>query len=179
MEPSRGAAGRHSGAAGRHSTKAAIRSSVLAARRGLTEDALAAGAERTAAALRPLLQQAERVASYSPLAFEPRPPHVEGALLPVLLPDGDLDWEVDGVRRGASAVAGVDLVIVPAVAVDRSGVRLGRGGGSYDRALARTGAVTVALLHDGELLDALPAEPHDVRVGWVVTPSLGLVGLTA
>lgn len=172
MEPS-------GGEAGRHSAKSAIRSSLLAARRDLTEDTLEASARRTAAALRPLLAQAARIASYTPLPFEPRPPLVEGALLPVLLDDGDLDWEVEGVRRGVAAVAGVDLVIVPAVAVDRSGVRLGRGGGSFDRALARTGAVTVALLHDGELLDALPVEPHDVRVGWVVTPSRGLVGLPA
>lgn len=168
-----------SGGAGRGSGKAAIRSSVLQARRLLTADEQDLAAARTEAALRPLLAQAQRVASYSPLPFEPRPPLVPGALLPVLLPDGDLDWEVEGVRRGASALAAVDLVIVPAVAVDRSGVRLGRGGGSYDRALARTTATTVALLHDGELVEVLPVEPHDVRVGWVVTPARGLVGLPA
>jgi 5-formyltetrahydrofolate cyclo-ligase len=66
-------------------------------------------------------------------------------------------------------------VVVPALAVDRRGVRLGRGGGSYDRALARlaAGATAVALLHDGELLDALPAEAHDRAVTAAVTPSGG------
>ena len=157
--------------------KYAVRRSVLAARRALPEPVLARAAASLAAALAPLLETAARTASYRPLPGEPRPPELPGALLPVLLPDGDLDWERDGQRLGVAAVADVDLVLVPAVAVDRTGVRLGRGGGSYDRALARTAARTVALLHDGELVDALPREPHDVRVGWVVTPSLGLVGL--
>jgi 5-formyltetrahydrofolate cyclo-ligase len=50
---------------------------------------------------------------------------------------------------------------------------LGRGGGSYDRALARVGPdrLAVALLHEGELLDAVPAEPHDRPVQLVITPS--------
>ena len=74
------------------------------------------------------------------------------------------------------AVARADLVVVPALAVDRYGFRLGRGGGSYDRALARVSAstLTVALLHDGELLDRLPAEPHDRPVRAVVTPGGGV-----
>lgn len=168
-----------SGGSGRHSGKTAIRRSVLSTRRLLSAADQDAAAARIGAALRPLLEQAGRVASYSPLPFEPRPPLLVEALLPVLLPDGELDWEVAGVRRGVAAIADVDLVLVPSVAVDRTGVRLGRGGGSYDRALARTSARTVALLHDGELVDVLPAEPHDVRVGWVVTPSGGLVGLPA
>ncbi|WP_084262526.1 5-formyltetrahydrofolate cyclo-ligase [Actinomadura formosensis] len=117
-------------------------------------------------------------------------------LLPRLLPDGDLDWAsyegpdslVPGPRgclepseppRGPGAVASADVVLTPAVAVDRTGVRLGRGGGSYDRALARVGPaiLTVALLYDDELVEILPAEPHDQRVRAVVTPSRGLVRL--
>jgi 5-formyltetrahydrofolate cyclo-ligase len=67
------------------------------------------------------------------------------------------------------------VIIVPALAVSRTGMRLGRGGGSYDRALARAGrAVKVALLHDGELRDDIPAEPHDQRVDAVITPAGGL-----
>lgn len=116
-------------------------------------------------------------------------------LLPVLLEDLDLDWAVydgtlvpgrrglaepAGPRLGRAAVTEASLVVVPAVAVDRRGVRLGRGGGSFDRALARVppGTTVVALLHDGELLDeSLPAEPHDRRVSAVITPALGLVAL--
>jgi 5-formyltetrahydrofolate cyclo-ligase len=73
------------------------------------------------------------------------------------------------------------MVVVPAVAVDARGVRLGRGGGSYDRALARVAPDTlvVALLHDGEVVEELPYEPHDRRVDAVITPSGGLVMLPA
>jgi 5-formyltetrahydrofolate cyclo-ligase len=117
-------------------------------------------------------------------------------LLPVLLPDLDLDWAVDdgerhrsSVHRGLTEPAGppigrdaigeADVILAPALAVDRSGVRLGYGGGCYDRALTRTrpDALVVALLHDGELRDEpLPAEPHDRRVDAVAMPS-GVVRL--
>jgi 5-formyltetrahydrofolate cyclo-ligase len=117
-------------------------------------------------------------------------------LLPVLLPDLDLDWADDdgerhrsGVHRGLTEPAGTplgvtaitraDVVLAPALAVDRTGVRLGYGGGCYDRALTRIGPDTlvVALLHEGELRDEpLPAEPHDRRVDAVAQPS-GLVRL--
>jgi 5-formyltetrahydrofolate cyclo-ligase len=66
---------------------------------------------------------------------------------------------------------------VPALQVDRDGNRLGRGGGSYDRALARATGLTVALLHDDELVAELPHEPHDVPVRAVATPTGGLVRL--
>ena len=71
------------------------------------------------------------------------------------------------------AVAEADVVVCPGVAADRAGARLGRGGGSYDRALARTGpeALRCLLLHEGEIVDALPVEPHDQRVHVVVTPA--------
>ena len=66
----------------------------------------------------------------------------------------------------------VDLAIVPAVGVDRNGNRLGRGGGYYDRWLGRhkcRAAWVVAL--DCQLLDAVPAEPHDALMDGVFTPS--------
>jgi 5-formyltetrahydrofolate cyclo-ligase len=70
-------------------------------------------------------------------------------------------------------------VLVPALAVDHRGQRLGRGGGSYDRALARVGerVPVVALLFDGELIDQVPAEPHDRPVSAVALPSQGIVSV--
>ncbi|WP_031036789.1 5-formyltetrahydrofolate cyclo-ligase [Streptomyces sp. NRRL F-5650] len=118
-------------------------------------------------------------------------------LLPALLPDNDLDWgeytgedslarvrhggrmelsEPAGERLGPDAVTRADVVLLPGVAVDRRGMRLGRGGGSYDRVLARLEAAgarpaLLVLLHDREVVDRVPAEPHDRPVDAVVTPS--------
>jgi 5-formyltetrahydrofolate cyclo-ligase len=136
------------------------------------------------------------VAAYVPVGAEPGGAELPDALrnagftvlLPLLEPDGALDWarytggladgprglrEPTGPRLGQAGVTGADAVVVPAVAVDRRGVRLGRGGGSYDRALARLDpqVSATALLYDGELVDELPAEPHDRHVGAVVTPA--------
>jgi 5-formyltetrahydrofolate cyclo-ligase len=117
-------------------------------------------------------------------------------VLPVLMPDGDLDWAsyegpdslAPGPRgllepveapRGPGTVARADIVLVPALAVDARGYRLGRGGGSYDRALARVGGQvpTIALLYDDELLSAVPAEAHDQRVRVAARPGPGLTWL--
>jgi 5-formyltetrahydrofolate cyclo-ligase len=117
-------------------------------------------------------------------------------ILPVLLPDGDLDWAsyegpdslAPGPRgllqpvepvRGAGTVARADVVLVPALAVDAAGNRLGRGGGSYDRALARVGGQVpvIALLYDAELLPAVPVMPHDQRVRAVARPGHGITWL--
>jgi 5-formyltetrahydrofolate cyclo-ligase len=118
-------------------------------------------------------------------------------LLPVVPPGGrELGWAVDtgrlapgryglleplGPRLGATAVGTADVVVVPALAVARNGIRLGRGGGYYDRALqhARPDAVVVTLVFDDEFVDELPAEPHDRRVTAVVTPSGGWQALPA
>jgi 5-formyltetrahydrofolate cyclo-ligase len=110
-------------------------------------------------------------------------------LVPVLRSDLDLDWTEygdktrnaqdprswstpSGPRLGTDAIAGADVVLVPALAVDERGMRLGRGGGSYDRALARLpqGRPVLALLYDGEYPVAVPVEPHDRPVTAVVTP---------
>lgn len=99
-------------------------------------------------------------------------------LLPVLLPDRDLDWVLydatvlEQPRLGLDAVSTARVVVVPALAVDRSGQRLGQGGGSYDRALRRVSpaALVVALVHPGELVEGpLPVDGHDVAVDAVVT----------
>jgi 5-formyltetrahydrofolate cyclo-ligase len=84
--------------------------------------------------------------------------------------------EPAGPRLGVEAVCSVDLLLVPALAVGGDGTRMGRGGGSYDRVLARLpepGPLVVALLHDGEDVDFVPAEPHDRRVHAVITPTGG------
>jgi 5-formyltetrahydrofolate cyclo-ligase len=73
----------------------------------------------------------------------------------------------------------VEAILVPALAADHGGVRLGRGAGYYDRALARVPAwvPVVALLHDGELVPWLPADPWDRPVTAAVTPSGGWTNL--
>ena len=186
--------------------KAALRRRLLAGRAGLSlpQRAAAARALRDAVLGLPQAQMAGTVAAYYSLASEPDTHGLIYALwkrgtyvlLPLLRPDADLDWASyegpDSLRpgprglaepaeppRGVDAVARADLVIVPALAVDRSGVRLGRGGGSYDRALARVAASvpTIALLYDGELLDEVPAGGHDQRVRLAARPSAGIVSL--
>ncbi|WP_067508683.1 5-formyltetrahydrofolate cyclo-ligase [Actinoplanes sp. TFC3] len=195
--------------------KIALRTRILAARRSKTPGSLREAAEAVTAALLVEIhnQSPTVIATYVPIGPEPGGPGLPEALrrvptagrtrahrtatvlLPVLLPDGDLDWaqydgpgsvrpgprgllEPVGRRLGVAAVAEAGLVVVPALAVDRRGVRMGRGGGSYDRALARVSpqAFTVALLHDGELVDRVPAEAHDRHVRATITPSEGLSG---
>lgn len=186
-----------------HARKRELRRSILAARSRLTEDdtrETSAGLARQALQL-PELTAAGTVAAYVSVGREPGTRPLLDALrtagvtvlLPVLLPDDDLDWgpytgahallragrglrEPDGVRLGPEAVTRADAVLLPGLAVDGRGRRLGRGGGSYDRVLARLAAAEarpalVVLLYDGELLAEVPAEPHDRPVTAAVTPS--------
>jgi len=71
----------------------------------------------------------------------------------------------------AVAVEAIDLVLVPCAAVDRRGNRLGKGGGYYDRFLARPGvrAVRIAVVFREQVMDRVPTGPHDVPVDMVVT----------
>ena len=118
-------------------------------------------------------------------------------LLPVVADrDGPLDWahytgvealvpgpfglrEPAGQRLGVSTVGRAGLVLLPALAADRRGVRLGQGGGFYDRTLPLVYAHVplVVVLGDGELVDALPAEPHDRRVTAALLPADGVMML--
>lgn len=80
-----------------------------------------------------------------------------------------------------SALAEAALVLVPALAVDLRGVRLGRGRGFYDRSLTDRDprARLIAVVRDDELVDELPADPHDVRMTHALTPRRGLSALHA
>jgi 5-formyltetrahydrofolate cyclo-ligase len=179
--------------------KSALREQHLArrGRRPLGERESAARAITTA--LLRGLAGVHAFAAYVPEETEPGHGRIPAAftqlgarvLLPVVPPKGhELAWAVDtgrlapgryglleplGPRLGPTAIGTADVVVLPALAVSRDGVRLGRGGGYYDRALrhVRPDAVLVALVFDDELVDALPAEPHDRRVTAVVTPSGG------
>lgn len=167
---------------------------------GETEAALAARALEL-----PELARARTVAAYVSVGSEPGTRalldalHARGVhvLLPVLLADNDLDWgtydgpdslvsvqlggrmtllEPAGGRLGPEGVLGADAVLLPGLAVDGRGMRLGRGGGSYDRVLARleragAAAALVVLLYDSEVVGHVPEEPHDRPVHAAVTPS--------
>ncbi len=188
------------------SRKVALRRYLLTERAHMAaaERSAAGRAIRDAVLSLPETQMAGTVAAYVSVGTEPDTRGLVYALwkrgtyvlLPLLLGDNDLDWasyegpdslaaaprgllEPTEPPRGPAAVTSADLVIVPAVAVDRDGRRLGRGGGSYDRALARVGAAvpTVALIYDGELLDEVPAGPRDQRVRMVARPGEGITRL--
>jgi 5-formyltetrahydrofolate cyclo-ligase len=188
------------------SRKIALRRVVAGRRAEMAEaERTAAGrALRDAILALPEAQMAGTVAAYISIGTEPETRGLVYAfwkrgtyvLLPLLRDDYDLDWAsyegpdslAAGPRgllqptepgRGVAAITSADLVIVPALAVDRGGRRLGRGGGSYDRALARVGAAvpTVALIYDHELLDEVPAAPHDQRVSMVGRPQQGITRL--
>jgi 5-formyltetrahydrofolate cyclo-ligase len=62
----------------------------------------------------------------------------------------------------------IDVVIVPGVAFTSDGVRLGRGGGHYDRFLAGVTCPTIGVCFTEQVCDELPHEPHDVRVAAVI-----------
>ena len=124
------------------------------------------------------------VAAYVPLRTEPGSTQLleqlaaagVRVLVPITRADRDLDWAewpASSPGLGVSAVGAVDAVLVPAFAVGDDGMRLGRGGGSYDRALPRCApsAETVALLFDGEREADVPAQPWDQPVRSVVTPA--------
>src|SRR6478752_2433721 len=111
-------------------------------------------------------------------------------LLPVTRTDGLLDWAVAtpdgdiaeglfglpepvGELLGPIALNDVDLLVVPAAAVDRTGMRLGWGRGFYDKTLGSMERCppVYAVVYDSEVLDDVPSDVHDQRVTGVVTPT--------
>ena len=188
-------------------SKAEVRARIRAARRGRTEQArLEAAAALAVRATTLLSGPPGTVSAYLSLPTEPG----TGPLIAtvravghrVLVPriSGDrLDWvpllddtvlatgpmgisEPGGDSLPDGALTTVDMILLPGLAVDRTGVRLGQGGGFYDRALtsvpahADGGPLRVVVVFDDEVVDRLPAEPHDCRVDAALTPS-GVVPL--
>ena len=186
--------------------KAALRRQLLAARQAVPEEVRAAEAAALRRHLATLPVPGDTVCAYVPVGGEPGSIDMLDALLRrrlrVLLPvvgtddAAPLRWadyrpgtlvrgrfgllEPPGPSLPAVTLAAAAVVLVPAVAVDRRGVRLGRGGGFYDRSLPfrDPNAALIALVRDAELLPEVPAEPHDVRMSHALTPDRGLIGLS-
>ena len=187
-------------------SKASLRSELLAARRAVPEDVRRREAGQLLGHLADVVGDAATVCAFVPMGTEPGSPEILDALsrlcptvlLPVARagPDGEhlsLQWgryvpgRLTAGRFGtqeppapwlpAAAVEAAQVVLVPALAVDRRGVRLGRGGGFYDRSLrlCRSGARLVAVVRDSEVLDEVPGEAHDVPMTHALTPGSGLM----
>jgi len=176
-----------------------LRDFLLSRRRSRPAAERAAAADAVASALLHGLDGVRTLAAFVPDPDEPGSGRLPTAfvemgariLLPVIPTTGrTLDWaaytgELEpgrfglfhpvGPRLGPAAIGEADAVVVPALAVDHLGFRLGRGGGYYDRALvhARPDAVLVTVVFDEERLAELPREIHDRPVTAVVTPSHG------
>ncbi|MGV8873916.1 MAG: 5-formyltetrahydrofolate cyclo-ligase [Rhodococcus sp. (in: high G+C Gram-positive bacteria)] len=180
------------------------RAHVLAERRLLDDAQRAVESSALCHAVAELAAEHPSVAAYVPVGREPGSIEMLDAMAEagssVLVPSahepGPLRWvaysgrdslvtapfgllEPSGPLLGPNAVAGCSLVLIPALAVDRRGVRLGRGAGFYDRTLdlCRPDAMLVAVVRDSELVNLLPDEPHDRRVTHALTPGGGLVRL--
>jgi 5-formyltetrahydrofolate cyclo-ligase len=191
-----------------NATKTALRERLLAARSGIADAERAAEARMLSDHLEPMVHGGSTVCAYVPVGSEPGSVAILDMLLRragrVLLPvacttaDGaplPLRWgeyRPGGLVSGRwglleppqpwlpeTALAEAALVIVPALAVDRRGVRLGRGRGFYDRSLGGRdpGARLVAMVRDDEFVDELPAEPHDVPMTHVITPGRGMIAV--
>lgn len=189
-------------------TKAELRKTVLAARRLLPPEQRRAEADALREHLPTVVCAGQTVCAYVPVGSEPGSPAMLDALVAlgtrVLLPVAredeagvpqPLQW--GGYRSGglvdarfalrepeppwwdAETVAGAAVILVPALAVDLAGIRLGRGAGFYDRSLgwADPAAKLIAVVRDDELVDRLPGEEHDVRMTHALTPGRGLVAL--
>lgn len=176
--------------------KKALRSALAAARNARSYNPEFATAFNVHLAELCLVNGVTRVACYLPFGNEPDVElFVDWALendievlMPVVRSDGDLDWVVfDGSTKEGElgfleaagptgTTANVDIAIIPALAISKAGIRLGKGKGFYDRALPKFSPApyVVAVIFEEELLDLIPHELHDYPVDAVVTP----VGIT-
>ncbi|GAA2752041.1 5-formyltetrahydrofolate cyclo-ligase [Amnibacterium kyonggiense] len=180
--------------------KRALRAELRERRRNLTRDERAAAAAGITEHLIALTRQvgARSVSCYLSATDEPDTrPFVNWArdagirvLFPITRTDGLLDWttatddeeEVTGLAGtpepvgellGPIAINDVDLIVVPAASVDRSGMRLGWGRGYYDKTLGSMERCppVYGVLFDSELVDEVPRERHDQAIDGVVTPT--------
>lgn len=178
--------------------KRALRAELRARRRTMTAPESAAATEAISGRLIELAEtlNANSLAAYLPAQDEPNiRPFLDWCaeqdvrvLLPVSRDDGLLDWvvtvegEVEGALGvpepvgellGPIAINDVNLIVVPAAAVDRTGMRMGWGRGYFDRTLGsmEERPPVYAVVFDNELLDRVPTELHDKEVDGVITPS--------
>jgi 5-formyltetrahydrofolate cyclo-ligase len=190
-------------------SKAALREKLLAARGDVADAVRAAEARMLSEHLERAMSGGSTVCAYVPVGTEPGSVEMldmllrcsARVLLPVARSSADdtpmpLRWgeyQPGGLVPGRwglleppqpwlpeSALAEASLVVVPALAVDRRGVRLGRGGGFYDRSLGGRNrqARLIAMVRDVELVDELPADPHDVPMTHAITPRGGMIALS-
>jgi 5-formyltetrahydrofolate cyclo-ligase len=158
-------------------TKAEWREAVLRTRRLTSPEQRRADAAALCGHLPALVRAGDTVCAYVPVGFEPGSPALLDALVDASfgLREPEPPW------LGVDAIAAASVVLVPALAVDLAGVRLGRGAGFYDRSLswAAPAARLVAVVRDDELVDRLPGADHDVPMTHALTPCRGLVALLA
>ena len=127
------------------------------------------------------------VASYHPLPSEPdtaqfnREFAISGNLLLPRIVGDDIEFAYGDLVPGALGISeptgerfpidAIELILVPALAIDSEGNRLGKGRGYYDRVLKTSVATAVGVVFDGELVEELEVEEHDVRMQFAITPT--------
>ena len=166
-----------------HLAKASLRALITSSRPqpsdGLTENLIRLATDFNA----------KTIASYSSLANEPNVTEfnkwVSSVGRTLLLPriKGDyLEFAIGQTKPGsfgisepvghATSIAEADLILLPALAVDKTGVRLGKGKGYYDRALEQILSIPkFAVVFKSEIYEELPSEPHDQKVMGAITPT--------
>jgi 5-formyltetrahydrofolate cyclo-ligase len=176
--------------------KARIREAMLAQRGRLSPQAQGIAAEKVLGLLQENLHwsQLRRIALYRAIGGEVATSEMESWLRSqgkaLFFPRTHRDWTLEMVAMGsadpwvrsflgteepapgksAARAADLDLVILPGVAFDRQGRRLGRGKGCYDRWLENFSGIRVGLAHPFQLLEEIPEESFDEGVDFIVTP---------